>query len=90
MSPRKPFSNSDSVHPVIKINNYELGIVFPLKDEDEANRVACFERPPRKYAVSDEPWVRSTFSCIIIVFNAARHRSKTSRYILQMNDVVED
>jgi len=49
---------------VIKITNYELGIVFPLKDEDEANRAACFERPPRKYTGNDEPWVRNTFSLL--------------------------
>lgn len=46
---------------MIKITNYELGIIFPLKDEDEANRVACFERPPRKYSSNDEPWVSNTF-----------------------------
>lgn len=45
---------------MIKITNYEIGIVFPLKDEAEANRVACFERPPRKYGVGDEPWVSNT------------------------------
>lgn len=40
-----------------KIANYELGIVFPMKDAAEADKVACWQRPPRKYTTKDEPWV---------------------------------
>jgi tyrosyl-DNA phosphodiesterase-1 len=40
-----------------QITNYELGIVLLLKDVEEADRVACFQRPPKKYTPSDEPWV---------------------------------
>jgi hypothetical protein len=40
-----------------KIANYELGIVFPMKDVAEADKVACWQRPPRKYTTEDEPWV---------------------------------
>lgn len=40
-----------------KIANYELGIVFPMKDSAEADKVACWQRPPRKYTTKDEPWV---------------------------------
>ena len=32
--------------------------MIPLQDEAEADKVACFERPPRKYDSSaDVPWV---------------------------------
>ncbi|KAJ3548645.1 hypothetical protein NMY22_g1191 [Coprinellus aureogranulatus] len=45
--------------PILNISNYEVGIVFPVKDEAEASRVACFQRPPRRYAAgSDEPWIQ--------------------------------
>lgn len=50
--------SGSAFNPVLNVTNYEIGIVFPLKDEAEANRVACFQRPPRKYASSDEPWIQ--------------------------------
>ncbi|KAI6041821.1 tyrosyl-DNA phosphodiesterase-domain-containing protein [Pisolithus marmoratus] len=38
--------------------NYELGILFPLYDEQEVERVSCFKRPPRKYDLGeDRPWI---------------------------------
>ena len=41
-----------------QISNYEVGIVFPVKDEAEAQKIACFQRRPRRYAAGkDEPWV---------------------------------
>ena len=44
---------------LIQIGNYELGVMFPLKDEQAADNVACWERPPKKYVPGkDEPWVR--------------------------------
>lgn len=47
--------------------NYEIGIVFPLKDDAQTDRVACFERPPRKYAAgTDEPWVRNPFLLLLL------------------------
>ena len=42
---------------VSQISNYELGVVFLLKDAKEVDNVACFQRPPKKYISSDEPWV---------------------------------
>ncbi|EEB97729.1 hypothetical protein MPER_02893, partial [Moniliophthora perniciosa FA553] len=40
--------------------NYELGIVFPLKNQQDVERVATRERPPESYiAGGKEPWVRS-------------------------------
>ncbi|KAI0290274.1 tyrosyl-DNA phosphodiesterase-domain-containing protein [Multifurca ochricompacta] len=44
--------------PVLNVTNYELGIVFPLKDEVDANRVVCYERPPRQYGSRDRPWMQ--------------------------------
>ena len=34
-------------------------MIFLLKDEKDADRVACFQRPPKKYTLKDEPWVRN-------------------------------
>lgn len=49
-----------------QVTNYELGIVMPLKTAQEIDRVACWERPPKKYAIGkDEPWV-SSFSDVCI------------------------
>ena len=42
-----------------QISNYEVGVIFLLKDEKDADRVACFQRPPKKYTSKDEPWVRN-------------------------------
>ncbi|KAF9449699.1 phospholipase D/nuclease [Macrolepiota fuliginosa MF-IS2] len=51
--------SGSAFNPILNVTNYELGIIFPLKDEAEANGVACFERPPRKYAaVADGPWIQ--------------------------------
>ncbi|EKM76167.1 hypothetical protein AGABI1DRAFT_45345 [Agaricus bisporus var. burnettii JB137-S8] len=51
--------SGSAFNPILNITNYEIGIVFPLKDDAEANRVACFERPPRKYTTNvDEPWIQ--------------------------------
>ncbi|KAH7927597.1 phospholipase D/nuclease [Leucogyrophana mollusca] len=46
-------------NPVLNIVNFELGIVFPLYDEKDIERVSCFKRPPRKYvAGQDRPWIQ--------------------------------
>ncbi|CAK9780729.1 unnamed protein product [Cutaneotrichosporon oleaginosum] len=50
------FKNSP---PTLNINNFELGIVFPLprgRGEIMANEIAAHKRPPRPYGKSDEPW----------------------------------
>ena len=44
------------------MTNYELGIVFPLKDEAEIDRVVCYERPPKQYDSKDRPWVSLLFA----------------------------
>ncbi|GMK53628.1 hypothetical protein CspeluHIS016_0102140 [Cutaneotrichosporon spelunceum] len=50
------FKNSP---PTLNINNYELGIIFPLprdRAETVANCIAAHKRPPRPYSKHDEPW----------------------------------
>jgi hypothetical protein len=46
---------------ILKITNYELGIVIPLPAENTdaaADEIACWTRPPRAYVKGvDEPWV---------------------------------
>ncbi|KAF8961659.1 tyrosyl-DNA phosphodiesterase-domain-containing protein [Flammula alnicola] len=50
--------SGSSFNPILNVSNYELGVVFLLKDAKEAERVACFQRPPKKYTVKDEPWIQ--------------------------------
>lgn len=54
-----------------QLRNYELGIVFPLKDAAEVNKSACYERPPRRYGPRDSPWV-SLHLLEIMVFDVDR------------------
>ncbi|OBZ74283.1 putative tyrosyl-DNA phosphodiesterase [Grifola frondosa] len=52
--------SGSAFNPTLNIINYELGILLPLRTEDEANKIACWERPPKKYALGkDEPWMQS-------------------------------
>ncbi|KLO16637.1 phospholipase D/nuclease [Schizopora paradoxa] len=45
--------------PSLNIVNYELGIIFPLKNEQEIDAVACWERPPKKYNLkTDRAWIQ--------------------------------
>ncbi|KAH9966318.1 tyrosyl-DNA phosphodiesterase-domain-containing protein [Lactifluus volemus] len=44
--------------PVLNVTNYELGIIFPLKNEAEMKQVVCYERPPRRYGARDRPWIQ--------------------------------
>ena len=44
-----------------QVTNYELGLVFPLKDEAEMDRVVCYERPPKRYGSRDRPWASFFF-----------------------------
>src|ERR1700691_4968437 len=53
---------------LMQVTNYELGVVFPLKDYDHIDRIACWERPPRKYVLGDDvPWVRFIITLVQIV-----------------------
>ncbi|KAF4611889.1 hypothetical protein D9613_003755 [Agrocybe pediades] len=50
--------SGNAFNPILNISNYEVGVVFLLKDAGEADRVACFQRPPKKYSQTDEPWMQ--------------------------------
>ncbi|KAJ4492595.1 tyrosyl-DNA phosphodiesterase-domain-containing protein [Lentinula edodes] len=50
--------SGSAFNPIMNIRNYELGIVLPLKDMAEVDKLACFERPPRKYGPDDSPWIQ--------------------------------
>jgi len=54
--------SGSSFNPILNIANYELGILFPLKSEADANGIACFDRPARKYSASDVPWMQEESS----------------------------
>ena len=54
-----------------QISNYELGIIMPLRDDAEVERVACWTRPLRKYVLGkDEPWV-CVFSLVVVVIGGS-------------------
>ncbi|KAJ7036605.1 tyrosyl-DNA phosphodiesterase-domain-containing protein [Mycena alexandri] len=44
--------------PVLNVNNYELGVVIPLRTVENVNSASAWERPPRKYAANDIPWIQ--------------------------------
>ncbi|KAG2102625.1 tyrosyl-DNA phosphodiesterase-domain-containing protein [Suillus cothurnatus] len=47
-------------NPVLNVVNYELGVIFPLYDANDVERVSCFKRPARKYVSGqDRPWEES-------------------------------
>ncbi|KZT08989.1 phospholipase D/nuclease [Laetiporus sulphureus 93-53] len=49
--------------PTLNITNYELGILLPIRKEEEIDRIACWERPPKKYVLGkDEPWMQAESS----------------------------
>ncbi|KII83975.1 hypothetical protein PLICRDRAFT_180003 [Plicaturopsis crispa FD-325 SS-3] len=54
--------SGSAFNPVLNVTNYELGVVFPLVDEAHVQKIACFERPPRKYSASDRPWIQEESS----------------------------
>lgn len=52
--------NSDGQGLKLHCNNYEMGVVLPLSSDDieaEADKLATWTRPPRKYGARDVPWV---------------------------------
>ncbi|KAJ7147676.1 hypothetical protein C8R43DRAFT_1010422 [Mycena crocata] len=50
-------SGSDSA-PVLNVNNFELGVVVPLKTAEDLNQASAWERPPKKYSTRDLPWLK--------------------------------
>ncbi|KAG1744560.1 tyrosyl-DNA phosphodiesterase-domain-containing protein [Suillus paluster] len=46
-------------NPILNVVNYELGIIFPLYNAKDVERVSCFKRPARKYVSGqDRPWIQ--------------------------------
>ncbi|KAJ7614988.1 tyrosyl-DNA phosphodiesterase-domain-containing protein [Roridomyces roridus] len=45
-------------NPVLNISNYELGVVLRLETPADADGVVAWERPARKYARGDVPWMQ--------------------------------
>ncbi|KAJ7498156.1 tyrosyl-DNA phosphodiesterase-domain-containing protein [Mycena galericulata] len=43
--------------PVLNVNNFELGVVIRLETGEDVKKASAWERPPRKYAVADLPWI---------------------------------
>ncbi|KAK0455791.1 tyrosyl-DNA phosphodiesterase-domain-containing protein [Desarmillaria tabescens] len=53
--------SGSAFRPVLNIKNYEIGIVFPIKNEEALEKVTFWERPPKRY---DEggPWIQEEFN----------------------------
>ncbi|KAF7289023.1 hypothetical protein HMN09_01350200 [Mycena chlorophos] len=45
--------------PILTINNFELGVVFPVQTSEELDALSAWERPARKYSGNDAPWISS-------------------------------
>ena len=76
-----------------QIQNYELGVLFPVKEEQEVDRFACFERPPRKYSTDDLPWVSEDNSERIVAHKMplVSHRCKRNLlYFLHIEQLMND
>ncbi|EJT99107.1 phospholipase D/nuclease [Dacryopinax primogenitus] len=44
--------------PKLNISNFEMGIVLPIEDQKELERIVPWERPPRRYGPKDVPWMQ--------------------------------
>lgn len=55
---------------LLQIRNYELGVLFPLRSQQELDRVVVWERPPPPYG-TNEPWVRLLIDILCFCFNSA-------------------
>jgi tyrosyl-DNA phosphodiesterase-1 len=50
--------SGSSFQPILNITNYELGVVFPIKEAKMMDELAAWKRPARKYVLGqDLPWV---------------------------------
>ncbi|KAG7442445.1 phospholipase D/nuclease [Guyanagaster necrorhizus] len=52
--------SGSAFRPVLNLKNYEIGIVFPIRNKEALEKVTFWERPPQRY---DEggPWVQEEF-----------------------------
>ncbi|KAH7108394.1 phospholipase D/nuclease [Auriculariales sp. MPI-PUGE-AT-0066] len=47
------------ITPVLNVTNFELGIVFPIKDRAMMDELVSWKRPARKYVIgTDMPWTQ--------------------------------
>jgi hypothetical protein len=64
------------------MTNYEVGIVFSLRDEVEIDQVTCqYEQPPRRYGSRGRPW-DIFFQVSVVIWLSA-----TSRQMRKENEV---
>ena len=54
--------------------------MFPLKNVEHVDRVACWERPPKRYGPRDEPWVSVQTLCRPFSITCLFVRFKKSRF----------
>ncbi|PCH43297.1 phospholipase D/nuclease [Wolfiporia cocos MD-104 SS10] len=60
--------SGSAFNPTLNIMNYELGVLFPLRSEEEVAQMTCWERPPKKYVLgTDEPWIQSESPAFVLV-----------------------
>ncbi|KAK0231472.1 tyrosyl-DNA phosphodiesterase-domain-containing protein [Armillaria fumosa] len=52
--------SGSAFRPVLNIKNYEIGIVFPIKNEEVLQKVTFWERPPKRYD-ENGPWMQEEF-----------------------------
>ncbi|KIY46453.1 phospholipase D/nuclease [Fistulina hepatica ATCC 64428] len=50
--------SGSSFTPVLNVSNYEIGVVFPLRDAAALESVRVWQCPPPKYGRDDEPWIQ--------------------------------
>ncbi|KZT61887.1 phospholipase D/nuclease [Calocera cornea HHB12733] len=44
--------------PKLNISNFEMGIVLPIRDKKELERIVPWEQPPKRYGPNDVPWMQ--------------------------------
>ncbi|KZO92068.1 phospholipase D/nuclease [Calocera viscosa TUFC12733] len=44
--------------PKLNIANFEMGIVVPIKDKKELEKLVPWEQPPKRYGPNDVPWMQ--------------------------------
>ncbi|KAK0490374.1 tyrosyl-DNA phosphodiesterase-domain-containing protein [Armillaria novae-zelandiae] len=53
--------SGSAFRPVLNIKNYEIGIVFPIRNEEVLQKVTFWERPPKRYD-ENGPWMQEEFN----------------------------
>ncbi|KAJ7744468.1 tyrosyl-DNA phosphodiesterase-domain-containing protein [Mycena maculata] len=50
--------SGNGFNPVLNVTNYELGVVLRLETPADADAAVAWERPARRYARGDLPWIQ--------------------------------